>query len=80
MLKFNYEIKGMNVRTSAFKEYILREARQSKYSIQASLSDYGISELKLSVEGSDSARIKNFESWLKSAGKGASKVSSIRKI
>lgn len=80
MLKNTYEAKGMNVLTSAFIEHVLREGNQSKYSIKIDASPYSSDSLRVTIEGNDSARMNSFVTWLKSASKGVSKITGVRKL
>lgn len=81
MLTFTYEVKGSNVQTSFFIEYLEREASQSKhYGLEASISTRSSDALTVTLKHADQKGIEKYVSWLKSASKGVSKVQSVRKM
>lgn len=81
MLTYNYEVKGMNLQTSFFIDFVTRQARDSKFfGLEASVSPRSSDALLVELSHADSKGIQKFVDWLKSASKGASKVQSIRKL
>jgi len=81
MLNYTYEVKGTNVQTSFFIEYLERQVRESKYyGLSASFAPHSDNSLTVTLAHNDMAGIQKFVDWLKSASNGASKVTGVRKL
>lgn len=81
MLQYTYEVKGMNLQTSFFIDHLERQTRESKhYGLSASFAPRSSDALTVTLAHNDMAGIQKFVDWLKSASKGASKVTGVRKL
>lgn len=81
MLQYTYEVKGRNIQIFSFIEYLERQTRESKhYGLSASFVPRASDALTVTLAHNDMAGIQKFVDWLKSASKGVSKVTGIRKL
>ncbi|MEK7672866.1 MAG: hypothetical protein AAB373_03200 [Patescibacteria group bacterium] len=81
MLQYNYEVKGVNVQTSFFLEYIERPIREHKHhGLSATFALRSHDALTVTLAHNDMAAIQKFVDWLKSASKGVSKITGVRKL
>jgi hypothetical protein len=81
MLNYTYEVKGTNIQTPFFIEHLERQVRESKYyGLSVSFSLRSSDSFTVTLAHNDMAVIQKFLDWLKSASKGVSKVTGVRKL
>ncbi|MFA6918140.1 MAG: hypothetical protein WC285_04920 [Candidatus Gracilibacteria bacterium] len=82
MLNYTYEVKGMSVQTSFFIEHLERQVRENSkyYGLSASFAPRSSDCLTVTLAHNDMTVIQKFLDWLKSASKGVSKVTGVRKL
>lgn len=81
MLTYTYEVKGNNIQSTFFIEHLERQVRESKYyGLSVNFALRSSDALTLTIAHNDMAIIQKFLDWLKSASKGVSKVTGVRKL